>query len=259
MTCKECQSIIVPILQTIAQGCLKLHHCPFDWKTALIIPIPKPGKNPHSMSGYRPISLLSVLGKVVESILKMRFTHWLETHQCLYSEQYGFRRQKSTELALWRFVTVTYLALKQRRQLWTISLDFKSAYDRVWHIGLLVFTTRMNIPLYLTQWVADFLTLRSAIVRVGEADSAFQLHEGVPQGSPLSPILFTIFLDPTLREVAAITNIQAFADDLILWTSSDRHHSEPQHLMLALRRLEQWAHNWRMAFASDKCMAMCIN
>ena len=82
------------------------------------------------------------------------------------------------------------------------------------------------IPLYLTQWVADFLTSISAIVRVGEADSACQMHQGVPQGSPLSPILFTIFLDPILREVAAITNIQVFADDLILWKSTDRHHSE---------------------------------
>ena len=95
-------------------------------------------------------------------------------------------------------------------------------------------------------------------MRVGEADSSCQLHQGVPQGSPLSPILFTNFLDPILREVAAITNIQAFADDLILWTSTDRHHSEAQHLMLALRHLEQWAHNWRMTFAPDKCMAMCI-
>ena len=210
------------------------------------------------MSGYRPISLLSVLGKIVESIIKTRLTHWLETHQCLYSERYGFRRQKSTELALWRFVTVASLALKQRRQLWTISLDLKSAYDRVWHTGLLVCMTRMKIPPYLVRWVADFLTSRSAIVRVGEADSSCQLHQGVPQGSPLSPILFTIFLDPILREVAAITNIQAFADDLILWTSTDRHHSEAQHLMLALRHLEQWAHKWRMTFAPDKYMAMCI-
>ena len=151
------------------------------------------------------------------------------------------------------------LALKQRRQLWTISLDLKSAYARVWHTGLLVCITRMKIPPYLIQGLGDFLTSRSAIVRVGEADSACQLHQGVPRGYPLSPILFTIFLDLILREVAAITNIQAFADDLILLTSTNRYHSEAQHLMLALRRLEQWAHNWRTTFAPDKCMAMCIS
>ena len=104
-------------------------------------------------------------------------------------------------------------------------------------------TSGLHDPDEDTTLLGSFLPWRSATVRVGEADSSRQLHQGVPQGSPLSPILFTIFLDPILREVAAITNIQAFADDLILWTSMDRHHSEAQHLMLALRRLEQWAHN----------------
>ena len=75
--------------------------------------------------------------------------------------------------------------------------------------------------------------------------------------SALTHILYKFF-DLILREVVAITNIQAFADDLIPCTSTDRHHSEAQHLMLALRHLEQWAHNWRMTFAPDKCMAMCI-
>ena len=135
---RECSSTVVPAIQLIVQGSLELHHFPLQWKSVKMIPVPKPGRDTQSAKYYRPISLLSVLGKVVESVVKNRLTHWLQSRRMLYSEQYEFRGQKSAEDALGRFVSAASSALKQRRQLWVASLDLRSAYDKIWHSGLLV-------------------------------------------------------------------------------------------------------------------------
>ena len=66
----------------------------------------------HAAKGYRPIALLSVLSKVMESLMKDRMSYLLETRGLLSDSQQGFRQTRSTELALWRFVSSAYLALK---------------------------------------------------------------------------------------------------------------------------------------------------
>ena len=74
----------------------------------------------------------------MEAIVKSRFTHWFESGRTFYSEKYGFKDQKSAEAALWRFASATPSAHKQQCQLWVVSLDLRSAYEKVWHSGLLV-------------------------------------------------------------------------------------------------------------------------
>ena len=235
---RESNSTIVTAIQLIVQGSLELHHFPSQWKSAKVIPAPKLDRDTQSAKYYRPISLLSVLGKVDESIVKNRLTYWFESGRTLYSEQYRFKGQKSAEAALWRFISAVSLVLKQRRQLWVASLDLRSAYDKIWHSGLLVRMARIGIPRYLILWTASFLDARTVTLCVGNAETLGRMNSGVPQGSPLSPILFMVFLDQILKEVSGLTNIQAFADDILLWIRVDRHHFNSQKLSLALQKLE---------------------
>ena len=94
---------------------------------------------------------------------------------------------------------------------------------------------------------------------MGDAEALGRMNCGVPQGSPLSPILFVIFLDQILKEVSGLTNIQAFADDILLWIRVDRHHFNSQKLSIALQKLEVWAEEWNMKFCPEKCVVMCIS
>ena len=90
----------MPIITAIAQASIQLQYFPCAWKRALAIPVPKAGGDLEEAGGYRPISLLSVLGKVVEYLVTKRLTFWLEAGQKLSKNQYGFRKQKGVELAI---------------------------------------------------------------------------------------------------------------------------------------------------------------
>ena len=131
------RSVIVPILSELFQHMLQLGVHPASWKTARVLPIPKPGVDVHAAKGYRPIALLNVLSKVMESLMKDRMSYVLETRQLLSDCQQGFRQSRSTELALWRFVSSASLALKTRRRCVAVALDIQSAYDTVDHVALL--------------------------------------------------------------------------------------------------------------------------
>ena len=82
---------------------LQLGIHPASWKAAHVLPIPKPGADLHSAKGYRPIALLNILSKVLESLMKDRVSYILETCPLLSDCQQGFRQTCSTELALWGF------------------------------------------------------------------------------------------------------------------------------------------------------------
>ena len=104
--------MLIPILSELFQQMLQLGIHPASWKVARVLPIPKPGANLHSAKGYRPIALLNVLSKVMESLMKDRMSYILETGDLLSDCQQGFRQTRSTELALWRFVSSASMALK---------------------------------------------------------------------------------------------------------------------------------------------------
>ena len=111
-----------------------------------MVAIPKPGRDPLSPAGYRPISLLSTLSKLLERIITDRLTHYLETHQCLDPFQFGFRQGRGTEEALWHLISAASAALQTRRRLTLVSLDIQGAYDTVWHQGLVWKLTAMGVP-----------------------------------------------------------------------------------------------------------------
>ncbi|GFT78446.1 RNA-directed DNA polymerase from mobile element jockey [Trichonephila clavipes] len=75
---------------------LKFNHFPENWKEAIIFPINKPGKDPHLATSYRPISLLSTIGKLTESIILLRLKNFINSNNLLNPNQYGFTTKLST-------------------------------------------------------------------------------------------------------------------------------------------------------------------
>lgn len=102
---RKCEDILSPYLLTIFSASLRLQALPQDWKMATIVAVPKPGADLTQPKGYRPISLLSCISKVLERIVTDRLSFFLETRGLLSSVQFGFRRTRSTEGALWNFIT----------------------------------------------------------------------------------------------------------------------------------------------------------
>ena len=106
------RSMLVSCLTELFQWMLQLGVHPASWKTARVLPVPKPGADLHAAKGYRPIALLNVLSKVMESLMKNCMSYLLETRHLLSDCQQGFCQTRSTKLALWHFVSSASLALK---------------------------------------------------------------------------------------------------------------------------------------------------
>ena len=178
------------------QASLEEGTIPHQWRHAKIIPLKKPGKEDYTTAkSWRPISLLATLGKILESVVAERISHAVETYGLLPTNHFGARKQRSAEQALLLLQEEIYTAWRGRKILSLISFDVKGAYNGVCKERLLQRMKARGMPEELCRWIAAFCSERTASIQVnGQASETRRLPQaGLPQGSPLSPILFLFF------------------------------------------------------------------
>ena len=155
---------------------------PSIWKTALVIPVLKPGKPPHLSSSYRPISLLCPAVKVLERLLLPT----LNEHLAPANHQHGFRRQRSTVTALLPLVTTIADGLKQPKpplRSAVVAVDISKAFDRV-DLPLIHEIRQTALHPNVIRWLRSYNRGRQAACIFQGNRSAFRkIHWGVPQGS----------------------------------------------------------------------------
>jgi hypothetical protein len=167
---------------------------PTAWKTAHTVMIPKPGKCPNDPKSYRPISLLSITGKIFERILTNRLQLTLESNNLLPPEQFGFRAQRSTHNPLAELQTDITRHANLGECTVGVFLDIERAFDKVWHDGLVQKLLNLRLNLKFTKLISSFLTNRSCRIKVNKIlSNTVHLKAGVPQGSVLSPLLYIVY------------------------------------------------------------------
>lgn len=206
-------------LTAIFNAFLKSQYFPAPWKEAVVVPISKPGKPPHLLSSYRPISLLPTMSKLLEKIINSRLNTHLTKHNILMPEQYGFRERHGTTQQLFRLADHIRHHANINKHTVQICLDLQQAFDKVWHQGLLHKMVQIDFPMPLIQLIANYMTNRSFSVRLGNSASTTRsATAGVPQGSVLGLRLFTIFINDLPKHQRTTTAL--FADDTAIYSSS---------------------------------------
>lgn len=182
-----------------------------------IIPLRKPGKGDYSIAkAWRPISLLLTLGKALEAVVAERISYVVETSGLLPANHFGARKQRSTEQALILLQEHIYRAWRARKVLSLISFDVKGAYNGVCKERLLQRLQARGVEPMLVQWIDAFCLARTASIVVnGHTLPQQQLPQaGLPQGSPLSPILFLFFnANLVQHKINSKGGAMAFVDD----------------------------------------------
>jgi hypothetical protein len=236
---------------SLAEGSL-----PRQWRHAKIIPLKKPNKENYTIAkAWRPISLLATLGKVLESVVAERISHAVETHGLLPTSHFGARKQRSAEQALLLLQEQIYTAWRGRRVLSLISFDVKGAYNGVCKERLLQRMKARGIPEGLLRWVEAFCSERTANIQInGQLSEVQRLPQaGLPQGSPLSPILFLFFnADLVQRQIDSQGGAVAFVDDFTAWVTGSTAQSNREGIEAIINGALDWERRSGATFEADK-------
>jgi retron-type reverse transcriptase len=245
----------VVALTAIINASLRFCHFPSRWKSANVIFIPKPGKDLLFPQNYRPISLLSNVGKVLEKVILTRLVRATNENHVLPDEQFGFRPKHSTADQLIHVTEFISQGINQNESTGAIFLDVAKAFDTVWHDGLVYKLHTAGVSLAMVKLLNSFLEDRKFHAKIGNVLSTVrEIEAGVPQGSVLSPTLYAIFTADIPKPDE--TKIALYADDTAILTRSESPELISEQLRRAVESLEAWFRRWRIDVNPDKSSAI---
>jgi Reverse transcriptase (RNA-dependent DNA polymerase)/Endonuclease-reverse transcriptase len=243
-------------LTNIVNGCLRLGYFPDQWKPSILITIKKPRKEPTHPSSYRPIALLSSVSKVFEKVI----LHFLrnEIGQSIRPEQHAFREGHSTTTQLVNLVDQLCVRQNNNQKTTAVFLDIEKAFDRVWHNGLLHKLYHLGTSINLLKIIKSFLQHRTFKVRNDNIlSSPRPILAGVPQGSCLSPLLYSAYTNDI--PVLPGAQVALFADDTLFQTSDKNPRRAQIRLHHQTQEALKWFSKWRLRVNAQKTVAIIFN
>ena len=249
--CKDinvCKSFSIPNVKTLVikhafldnidkvtrifNSSLSLSVFPNAWKLSTIVPLPKV-PHPNSASDLRPVALTPLPGKLMEKLICSRLQGWLSENGLLTSVQHGFRKKRSTISAIAALLDALYKNINRNKNSYIIYLDLKKAFDTISHDKMIGKLRALGLDEITLSWFRSYLTDRCQCVKLNNMISdTLPITYGVPQGSILGPILFTIYIN----DIANIVNcgIVLYADDTVIF------HHDKNILQNNLKLISDW-------------------
>lgn len=236
----------MPIIEHLFNFSLMQGAFPKQWKVALIRPIPKI-RNPTLCQHYRPISILPTLSKALERMVCEQIQDYLDDAGLCDPCQSAYRRNHSTQACIIRMLDDVRYAADLRKITVSVFFDFSKAFDRVDHLTLIRKLNNLNFSDSALRWIHSYLTGRTQAVKDdfnGTLSSPLPVVAGVPQGSVLEPLLFTMYLTD-FGQVLRHCKYNFYADDLQIYI-----HCEPRDIHVAIRNINddiEAIKNWTIA------------
>ena len=254
---KELASSLSLPLCIIFRHSLSTNTLPDAWKKARVSAIFKK-QNKKIASNYRPVSLTSIICKVMETLIRNHLVDHMKINKLYSDKQYGFISGRSTSLQLLTVLDIWTEALNSGMSVDVIYMDYRKAFDVVPHRRLLGKIEAYGVSGEISAWIKAFLSGRTQTVTVNGFESAEKpVLSGIPQGSVLGPMLFVLFINDLPDSIMRSTFAFLFADDTkvfkIIKTDQDC-----DDLQGDLDKLSEWSRLWLIGFNTDKCKHMHI-
>ncbi|KAK7899409.1 hypothetical protein WMY93_020262 [Mugilogobius chulae] len=226
---------------------------PRAWKEAVIVPIRKPGKDPTVPSNYRPIALTSNVCKVMERMVVERLSYYLEKNELLSVHQSGFRKGRGTMDPIICLENEVRRAQKNQEAVLAVFFDVEKAYDMMWREGLMIKLRKIGVKGRMFLWIQSFMNGRTIQVRVGnELSRCVEVENGTPQGSVISPLIFSLMINDVFSNVRPDVGKSLFADDGALWKRGRHLEHMKVQMQEAINKVEQWGYDWGFKFSIEK-------
>lgn len=245
-------------VQLLFNVSLRIGYFPSEWKKATIKMVPKPGKDNKEARNWRPISLISCMGKLFERIVTARLSSYLESKNLLSSTQSGFRHGRMTTEQIFRLTEDSASFMKKKGITAALFLDAEAAFDQAWHDAIRYKLHQLGLPQRFVRLLSSFLMERKLRVKVGNVYSEeVEMKAGTPQGSCLSPLLYIILVNDIPNCEPA--SLGQFADDIGLWTTAFTFNAAISRLQKAVNEVEGWCRRWRIRLNGAKSQLLLIH
>lgn len=250
---KVMAEIIPETILNVFNDLLRKQIFPMEWKEAKIVLLWK-GKQMDEASAFRPLCMLSMLGKLYERMIKERLVEEMDSKGGLSVNQFGYIKGRSTVHAIG---AVTQRA-KNSREKWVavMTLDIKNAFNSAVWSKIISELKKREIPNYLINLIENYFCGRKIVI---SKEETMEMTAGVPQGSVLGPVLWNVLYDGVLRlnlMKSAIT--YAYADDLILMVEAQDSRELMFRMDESLESIAEWMTECRLEIAPGKSEAVIL-
>lgn len=250
---KCADSLVVP-LTLLFNLSIKSGFFPNIWKDSYIIPLFKSGSK-TDISNYRGIAKLSAIPKLFEKLVTDHLCHHVSS--VLSPFQHGFRKGCSTVTNLLQFTTLVNRAFVNKKQTDVVYTDFSKAFDKVNHLLLIKKLHLMGFTQSCLNWIYSYLTNRKQnVVFNNVLSKPISVTSGVPQGSHLGPLLFSLFIND-LPNVIKYSYTLMYADDVKIFYSYN-NYTDHTFFQEDLNALYSWCNLNLMKLNFKKCKYMCF-
>ncbi|TVY74677.1 putative RNA-directed DNA polymerase from transposon BS [Fusarium oxysporum f. sp. cubense] len=249
--------IIGTHVRRLFERCLSVGHHPKPFREAEVVMIAKPGRRDlTSPRAWRPISLLSCLGKGLERLIARRLA-WAAIHySVLHPQQAGALPKRSATDLVTALIHDIEEAFARKKVATLVTMDIQGAFDTVMRNRLVLRLREQGWPDHLARWAGSFMSGRSARVRYQDTlTSSSPLECGLPQGSPVSPILFLLYTEPIYR----LGNPQGrfgYADDTAILSIGDTVDETTAMASGAIDEMVRWGAMNGVSFDTKKTEVM---
>ena len=231
---------------------------PSQWKQAQVKCLHKKGST-LDCGNYRPISLLSIPGKLLENVVSQQLDNFLYGNNQISLNQWGFRKGGSPELLLLSLTERWRLALDESKVIAVVFIDFQKAFDCVNHTVLMDKLHSIGISGSFYDWLLNYLVNRKQFVTVNGSNSELlEIDTGVPQGSLLGPRFYSIYSND-LPEATTNASVEMFADDTTVFCIGNTVDEVLSKIQEAIADLNKWAKDNFMTIHPAKTELMLLS
>lgn len=254
----DCFEILGKTLCKIINLSLETGKFPESWKQSMVTPIAKI-KNAIKCEDFRPVNALPVCEKLLEKVVSKQLEEYFEKNNLLIEQQSGFRQKHSCETALNMVIASWKEEMAARRRIVCVFLDFKRAFETIDREILLVKLESYGVKDRELRWFREFLSNRTQRTKVGKSVSdALRIDLGVPQGSVLGTLLFSIYIND-INKVLVNCKVAVFADDTLLYIARDDVGDAETLIQQDLQRLSEWLNANKLKLNVGKTKSILIN
>ncbi|KAF5619777.1 hypothetical protein F52700_11605 [Fusarium sp. NRRL 52700] len=271
---KLCRMLVAPYIAKLFNACIRLGYHVAVFRRAITAMLPKAAKPGYNHpSSWRPIALLSCLGKLFERFLAQRLKKLTLDHKLLPETQYGAPGRSTTD------ALTAMLGAVRKAWAWKpkngiprlvvsmVALDVSGAYNCVDRLLLLQTLADRGVATWFLRVIHSFLSDRSIVIKLPQSVSnPFFVNIGIPQGSPLSPLLFLFYTAPLLvmlaEEIKKLdrpnveVHVFAYVDDTYLMAVSTSYEENCSLLKIFHDLIMEWAKGAHLSFSPEKSLVM---